>query len=99
MALLIVYTLIVGFVASGLAGSLWSLATGAAPSLSLFAQRDWRLPLSTAAVTIYAPILVLRWAWSLAPQHLLASLALAAISCVWCFLQGVFILTKFLGAH
>jgi hypothetical protein len=99
MALLIVYTVIVGLVASGLTGSLWSVATGAPPSISLFEQRDWRLPLNTAAVVLYAPILVLRWAWSLLPEHLAAALGLLAVSCVWCFLQGVFILTQFFGAH
>jgi hypothetical protein len=99
MALLIAYTVLVGLVASGLTGSLWALATGSAPSVALFAQRDWRLPLCTIAVTLYAPILVLRWAWSLMPGHLLAALLLALASCVWCFLQGVFILTKFFGAH
>ncbi|MGE3830096.1 MAG: hypothetical protein AB7F76_03795 [Parvibaculaceae bacterium] len=99
MALLIGYTVIVGLVASGLAGSLWSVATGAAPSLALFEQRDWRLPINALAVTLYAPILALRWAWMLAPQHLLISVLLAAASCVWCFLQGVFILTRLLGTH
>ena len=99
MVLLIPYTVIVGLVASGLTGSLWSAATGAPPSLALFEQRDWRLPLNTAVVVLYAPILVLRRAWSLLPEHLLAALALAAASCVWCFLQGVFILTQFFGTH
>ena len=99
MALLALYTIIVGLVASGLAGSLWSVVTGSAPTVALFEQRDWRLPLNALAVTLYAPILALRWAWVLAPQHILFSLLLALVSCVWCFLQGVFILTRLFGTH
>jgi hypothetical protein len=99
VALLFVYTVIVGLVASGIAGSLWSLVTGAAPSLALLERRDWRLPFNTAAVIAYMPILVLKWAWLLAPRHLPAAIALAAASCVWCFLQGVFILTRLFGIH
>ena len=59
-----------------------------------------RLPLIVAAVVLYAPILVLKGARdACAPAHLPAAFGLAAVACVWCFLQGVFILTQFFGVH
>jgi len=90
MALLIVYSTLVGFVAAGLTGSLWALFAGRQPSLDLIVRPHALLPLAVLAVTFHGPLMLLRYA-SVLPLRRWWALAASAL---WCFLEGVFILTR-----
>jgi hypothetical protein len=99
--LLMLYALLLaiatGAVTGGLAGSLWALAAGERPGLYLLAERGLATPVKVAVLVLSAPNLMVArgWAW-LDDRPVLGVLAIL-LSGLWCFFQGVFVLTQVFG--
>jgi hypothetical protein len=89
----------VGFVSSGLIGSVWGLATGEQARLGLLLDPFPSLltPFRVLAVIFSAPtnILLDGFGWMLRQPFFGVPIVAAAM--VWSFFQGVFILTQFFG--
>ena len=92
-----IYTLIVGFVSAGFVGSLWGMFAGREPEPSLLLERNLVTPLAVAALVFHSPIILLKHGCLGFAQGRMKGLALIAFSALWCFLQGVFILTQMFG--
>ncbi|MFT3986507.1 DUF6949 family protein [Aestuariivirga sp.] len=86
-----------GLVSAGLVGSGWALVSGERPNFRMMARFDVLTPLKTFALCAYAPLGVLRtglWYFDFNP---FVALLMLVLGLGWSFLQGVFILTTFLG--
>ena len=91
------FTITVGFVSAGLIGSAWAIATGEKPRFQLLLEPSPYAPVRALAVVIYAPLMIVAVGyWKLAAKSA-AGFILVFVSLCWSFLQGVFILTQFLG--
>jgi hypothetical protein len=86
----------VGLVSAGVMASLWTLAAGEEPRFGLLLEPSAVAPLRALVVMVSAPLLLLLAAWRFAGSAS-AGMLLVAASLGWSFLQGVFILTQFLG--
>jgi hypothetical protein len=86
----------VGIVSAGVTASLWTLAVGEEPRFGLLLEPSAVAPLRALVVVVSAPLLLLLAAWRFAGSASVGMLIVAA-SLGWSFLQGVFILTQFLG--
>ncbi len=76
--------------------SLWTLVVGEEPGFGLLLEPSAVAPLQALVVVVSAPLLLMLAAWRFAGSASVGVL-LAAASLGWSFLQGVFILTQFLG--
>ena len=94
--LVCIYAIAVGVAAAGVTGSLWALATGERPRFGLLLEPNAFAPLCALVVVASAPLLLLLTAWRFVSRPI-AGMLLIAASLGWSFLQGVFILTQFLG--
>jgi hypothetical protein len=92
-----IYTLTVGFVSAGFVGSLWGMFAGREPGTAILFERSFLMPVAVLALVFHTPILLLKHGCLRFGQGRIAGLALIAFSAVWCFLQGVFILTQMFG--
>ena len=92
---LYLYAIAVGFTSAGIMMSFWRMVTGERPRL-LGDATDFT-PITAMAAIISAPASMFRAAVIRSFSNPLFALALAIISLGWSFLQGVFILTQFLG--
>jgi len=94
--LVYLYAVAVGFVAAGVTGSIWALATGESPRFGLLLEPGLVAPLRALVVMAAAPLLLLFAAWRFVGSIIVGMLLVAA-SLGWSFLQGAFILTQFFG--
>jgi ABC-type nitrate/sulfonate/bicarbonate transport system permease component len=94
--LVYLYAVAVGFVAAGVTGSMWALATGENPRFGLLLEPGLIAPLRALVVVASAPLLLLLVAWRFVGSTI-AGMLLVAASLGWSFLQGTFILTQFFG--
>jgi hypothetical protein len=86
-----------GIVSGGVTGSAWALATGAKPGFYLLTERSLATPLKVAVLVFNAPLLLARNGWSVLWARPFLGLLALSLSCLWSFLQGVFILTQIFG--
>ena len=94
--LVYLYAIAVGFVAAGVTGSMWALATGENPRFGLLLEPGVIAPLRALVVVASAPLLLLLAAWRIV-GNAIAGMLLVVASLGWSFLQGAFILTQFFG--
>jgi hypothetical protein len=94
--LVYLYAIAVGFVAAGVTGSMWALATGENPRFGLLLEPGVIAPLRALVVVASAPLLLLLAAWRFV-GNAIAGMLLVVASLGWSFLQGAFILTQFFG--
>jgi hypothetical protein len=97
MAMIWIYTVVVGFVSAGFVGSLWGMVAGTEPRTAILFERSWVTPVAVLALVFHSPILLLKHGCLRFGQGRLAGLALIAFAGLWCFLQGIFILTQMFG--
>jgi hypothetical protein len=97
MTVLYVYAVAVGFVSAGITGSIWAVITGERPYLGMLWQPGLLVPIRTAALVTYAPLLILYNGFRNLLAKPVAGIILVASGIGWSFLQGVFILTQFFG--
>ena len=95
--LVYLYAIAVGFVAAGVTGSMWALATGENPRFGMLLEPGLVAPLRALVVVASAPLLLLLAAWRFVGSTIVGMLLVVA-SLGWSFLQGAFILTQFFGA-
>lgn len=91
-----IFAVAVGIAAAGVTGSLWALATGEEPRFGQLLEPGLMASLRALVIVACAPLLLLLAAWRFAGSAIVGMLLVAA-SLGWSFLQGVFILTQFLG--
>jgi hypothetical protein len=94
--LVYLYAIVVGLVAAGIMGSIWSLATGEELRFGLLLEPSFLAPVRALVVVACAPLLLLLAARRHVGSAVVGLLMIAA-SLGWSFLQGVFILTQFFG--
>jgi hypothetical protein len=94
--LVYLYAAAVGFVAAGVTGSIWALATGESLRFGLLFEPGVIAPLRALVVVAAAPLLLLLAAWRFVGS-IIVGMLLVAVSLAWSFLQGAFILTQFFG--
>jgi hypothetical protein len=95
--MLMLYAVAVGMAVAGLTGSLWAIVAGGWPITSAVLTRDLLMPLRVMVLVLHAPILLVRAGTALRPVEPLIALAAFAAGGIWCFFQGVFILTSLFG--
>jgi hypothetical protein len=93
-AMLMLYATAVGFAAAGLIGSLWAVVAGGSPTASMLFSRDLMIPLRVLVLVLHAPVMLLRGGMSLLIAGRSMGLAAIAAGGIWCFFEGVFILTQ-----
>ena len=94
--LVYLYAIAVGFVAAGVTGSMWALATGENPRFGLLLEPGVIAPIRALVVVASAPLLLFLAAWRFV-GNAIAGMLLVVASLGWSFLQGAFILTQFFG--
>jgi hypothetical protein len=92
--MLMLYAAAVGLTAAGFAGSLWGAFTGTPPAAAMLFIRDPLIPLRVLALVFHAPLMLLRCGTRLLFAGKSMGLAAIATGGIWCFLEGVFILTQ-----
>lgn len=86
-----------GLVSAGLVGSLCALVSGERPTLWMLADYRPTLPLSAAALVIYAPMGLVNLGSETLEENPAFAICLLSLGVFWGFMQGVFIMTTFFG--
>jgi hypothetical protein len=88
------FGVLTGLVSAGLTASLWEFATDESPRFRLLFDGDFLTPLKVIVVVLAAPYILLSHAvwWLVARPSVGAPMFLLGL--LWCFVQGVFILTQ-----
>jgi hypothetical protein len=88
---------VTGLTAAGLTGNGWAMATGRAPDIWMLSSYSMATPLKAMALTIYAPLALVKSGLSDLGNNPAFALIVIAAGLFWSFIQGVFILTTFFG--
>lgn len=86
-----------GVASAGLTASGWAMVTGEHPSIWMLSRYSMATPLKAAALTVYAPLALIRAGLGHLDQNPVLAVLIAATGLLWSFLQGVFILTQVFG--